>query len=191
MKTIKLSSIFLASILFLVACKSKTDNSSNSTIQENMDEIKSSTSTQGKVGRGKISVECNGKTYEINGICGAVNSMGTLTIAVPDDSFPAKTFTINFTNDKMPETTASYTIVSSVYDDKDASHVSIGYNDMRQEKSMIWEGDDKTGKLDFVVNGNEIKCSFSNLKLQPSVIYNKDDVAAPATASGELTIYKN
>jgi len=133
----------------------------------------------------------NGKTYEINGVCGAVTSMGTLTIAVPDDSFPAKVFTINFTNDKMPEATSSYSIVGSVYDDKDATHVSIGYTDMRQANPMIWESDNKTGKLDFTVNGNEIKCSFSNLSLQPNTMYNKGEVAAMATVSGDLIIYKN
>lgn len=185
-----LSYIFVFSVLF-TACKPKTDTSAADAIQENMDEIKSSTATQGTAGRGKISLQCNGKTYEINGVCGAVTSMGSLTIAVPDDSFPAKLFSINFTNDKMPETTSSYTIVKSVYDDKDANHVSIGYTDMRQAKPMIWESDNKTGKLDFIVNGNEIKCSFSNLQLQPNTMYNKGEVAAPATISGELTIYKN
>ena len=56
---------------------------------------------------------------------------------------------------------------------------------------MIWESDDNTGKLDFVVNGNEIKCNFSNLTLQPSMMYNKGELNATATVSGELTIYKN
>ncbi len=182
--------LFFACSLLMIACKSKTENTST-TIQENMDEIKSSTAEQGKAGKGKITLQCNRKTYEINGVCGAVTSMGSLTIAVPDDSFPAKLFSISFTNDKMPETSASYTIVGSVYDDKNAAHVSIGYTDMRQENPMIWESDSKTGKLDFAVNGNEIKCSFSNLTLQPNTMYNKGELAAPATISGELTIYKN
>jgi hypothetical protein len=92
--------IFACNLLF-IACKSnKTDSSETTTIQQNMDEIKSSTAEQGKAGKGKITLQCNGKTFEINGVCGAVTSMGTLTIAVPDDSFPAKTFTINFTTEK-------------------------------------------------------------------------------------------
>ncbi|HQV77991.1 MAG TPA: hypothetical protein PLJ42_04700 [Chitinophagales bacterium] len=185
-----LSYIFACSILF-TACKNNKTDSTETTIQQNMDEIKSSTAEQGKAGKGKIALQCNGKTYEINGVCGAVTSMGTLTIAVPDDSFPAKVFTINFTNDKMPEATSSYSIVGSVYDDKDATHVSIGYTDMRQANPMIWESDNKTGKLDFTVNGNEIKCSFSNLSLQPNTMYNKGEVAAMATVSGDLIIYKN
>jgi hypothetical protein len=188
----KLIVIFIAINLVLVSCKSnKTDSSETTTIQQNMDEIKSSTAEQGKAGKGKITLQCNGKTFEINGVCGAVTSMGTLTIAVPDDSFPAKTFTINFTTEKMPSATSSYTIVKSNFDDKDASHVSISYADMRSTSTMIWESDDKTGKLDFVVNGNEIKCSFSNLTLQASEFYNKGELNAKAMISGDLIIYKN
>ena len=182
--------LFACNILF-TACKSNKTDSAETTIEQNMDEIKSSTAEQGKAGKGKITLLCNGKTYEINGVCGAVTSMGTLTVAVPDDSFPAKTFMINFTNDKIPSATSSYTIVKSSIDDKDATHVSLSYADMRSTSTMIWESDDKIGKLDFVVNGNEIKCSFSNLTLQPSMMYNKGEQDAPATISGELTIYKN
>ena len=182
--------IFVSSILF-TACKSNKTDSAATTIEQNMDEIKSSTAEQGKAGKGKITLQCNGKTYEINGVCGAVTSMGSLTIAVPDDSFPAKTFMINFTNDKMPSTTSSYTIIKSKLDDKDANHVTLSYADMRSTSTMIWESDDKTGKLDFVVNGNEIKCSFSNLTLQASEFYNKGELNAKATISGDLTIYKN
>ena len=62
---------------------------------------------------------------------------------------------------------------------------------MRSTSTMIWESDSKTGKLDFIANGNEIKCNFENLALQPSLMYNKGELNAPATISGELTIYKN
>lgn len=185
-----LTYIFACSLLF-VACKSKKTDTSQTTVEQNMDEIKSSTAEQGKAGKGKISLQCNGKTYEINGVCGAVKSMGSLTIAVPDDSFPAKIFTISFKNDKLPETTSTYITKQYNIDDKDVSHIQIGYTDMRTALPMIWENDDNTGKLDFVVNGNEIKCSFSNLPLQPNMMYNKGEQNAEATISGELTIYKN
>ena len=186
----KITPILLACMcVFLLSCKNNTPTSTSA--DDVIQEAKETTAVVAKEGRGKISLQCNGKTYEINGVCGAVTSMGTLTIAVPDDSFPAKTFTINFTTDKMPETTSSYTLVGSVYDDKDATHASVSYTDMRRAHPMNWESDTNTGKLDFIVNGNEIKCSFSNLTLQPSMMYNKGDVDAPATISGELTIYKN
>lgn len=181
--------LFVCNLIF-IACKPKTDSSTN-TIEQNMDEIKSSTAEEGQAGKGKITLLCNGKTYKINGVCGAVTSMGSLTIAVPDDSFPAKLFSISFKNDKLPETSSSYVIKKYNIDDKDASHIQIGYADMRTALPMIWESDDNTGKLDFTVNGNEIKCSFSNLTLQPNEFYNKGELNAKATISGELTIYKN
>ena len=89
----------------------------------------------------------------------------------------------------MPSATSSYTIVKSNIEDKDDSHVSISYADMRSTSTMIWESDDKTGKLDFVVNGNEIKCTFSNLTLQPSMMYNKGEQDGTATISGNLIIF--
>lgn len=190
-KTTKSYLIIFASILFFTACKSNKTDSTETTIEQNMDEIKSSTAEQGKAGKGKITLLCNGKTYEINGVCGAVTSMGSLTIAVPDDSIPAKAFTINFTNENLPAATSSYKIVESVIDDKDASHISIGFSDMRTAQPMTWGSDSKSGSLDFAVNGNEIKCSFSNLTLQPNSFFNKGELNNPATVSGELTIYKN
>lgn len=191
MKTNKLITLIFACNLLFIACKSNKTDSVETAIEQNMDEIKSSTAEQGKAGKGKITLVCNGKTFEINGVCGAVTSMGSLTVAVPDDSIPAKTFTINFTTDKLPDATSTYKITKYNVDDKDASHVTVGYSDMRSTSTMIWESDDNTGKLDFVVNGNEIKCNFSNLTLQPSMMYNKGELNATATVSGELTIYKN
>ena len=98
---------------------------------------------------------------------------------------------INFTNENLPAATSSYKIVESVIDDKDASHVSVGFSDMRTAQPMTWGSDSKSGSLDFAVNGNEIKCSFSNLTLQPNSFFNKGELNNPATVSGELTIYKN
>ena len=176
MKTNKLITLIFACNLLFIACKSNKTDSIETAIEQNMD---------------KITLVCNGKTYEINGVCGAVTSMGTLTIAVPDDSFPAKLFSISFKNDKLPDATSTYKINKYSIDDKDANNVTVSYADMRSTSTMIWESDDNTGKLDFVVNGNEIKCNFSNLTLQPSMMYNKGELNATATISGELTIYKN
>ena len=191
MKTNKLITLIFACNLLFIACKSNKTDSVETAIEQNMDEIKSSTAEQGKAGKGKVTLKCNGKTFEINGVCGAVTSMGTLTIAIPDDSFPAKLFSISFKNDKLPDATSTYKINKYSIDDKDANNVTVSYADMRSTSTMIWESDDNTGKLDFVVNGNEIKCNFSNLTLQPSMMYNKGELNATATVSGELTIYKN
>ena len=178
----KIITFILGCSILFTGCKSNKTDGFEATIEQHMDEIKSSTAEQGQAGKGKITLICNGKTFEINGVCGAVTSMGSLTIAVPDDSFPAKTFTINFTTDKLPDATSTYKITKYSIDDKDANHVTVSYTDMRSTSTMIWESDDKTGKLDFAVNDNEIKCSFSNLTLQASEFYNKGDLNAKSNS---------
>ena len=48
----KLIVIFIAINLVLVSCKQKKTDDINTTIEQNMDEIKSSTAEQGKAGNG-------------------------------------------------------------------------------------------------------------------------------------------
>ncbi|GEP51559.1 hypothetical protein FNO01nite_22310 [Flavobacterium noncentrifugens] len=45
--------------------------------------------------------------------------------------------------------------------------------------------------MTFETNGNEIKCRFKNIKLQPSEVYNKGELNQPGTVSGEFNLYKN
>lgn len=156
-----------------------------------MDEIKETTYTQGKEGRGKITLSCAGNTLEINGVCGAVSSMGTVSIAVPDDKSPAKTFTISFKTDKLPSVSRTYDMVKSRYDDEIPDHIVVSFTDFSNGATNTWESGDATGKLKFDVEGNTIKCTFSNLKLYPNEFYNKGDLNNTATVSGELTLYRN
>jgi hypothetical protein len=52
--------LFACNILF-VACKSNKTDSTETTIEQNMDEIKSSTAEQGKAGKGKVTLNAMGK----------------------------------------------------------------------------------------------------------------------------------
>lgn len=177
---------YITCFLFLSCNNSK---SKSTTVEDVIQKAKETTAVVAKEGRGNISLQCSGKTYEINGVCGALTSMGSVSIVVKDDSTKLKVFTIDFSTDQLPTSSSSYKIIKNA-DDKDAHYVSIGYNDMRQPQ-MIWESDNATGKLDFTVNGDEIKCSFSNLKLQANEFFNKGELNNPAIVSGELTLYKN
>lgn len=182
--------LLLGSVLF-TACKSNNTENAATKVEEQVEEIKSTTAEQGKAGRGKITIVCNAKTYEINGVCGAVTTMGSLTIAIPDDSNNAKTFTLGFATDKLSEVSGSYTIVKSRNDAKDANLITVEFTDITDGSMFGWDSDDNSGKLDFTVNGNEINCKFSDIKLQPYAMYNKGEQNAPATASGEFTIVDN
>lgn len=186
----KAYTLLLSFVLLAVSCNSNPPPTKD-IIQDQLDEIKETTHTQGKEGRGKITMSCAGKTFEINGVCGAVVSMGTLTVAVPDDKAPTKTFTISFKTDKLPSASRSYDMVKSRFDDENPDHVVVSYSDFSHGATNTWESDDATGKLKFDVNGNTIRCTFSNLKLLPNEFFNKGDLNNTATVSGELTIYKN
>ena len=181
--------IFCTISILFTACKNKTNESK--TTENVIQEAHETTAVIAKEGRGKISLQYGSKTMEINGVCGAITTMGSIMIAVRDDSVPAQIFTISFATEKLPDVTTTYTILGSTYDVKGTNAVSMGYTDMGSAQKVCWSSDNKTGKLDFVVNGNEIKCTFSNLILQPNTLFNKDELDAPASVSGELTIYKN
>lgn len=184
--------IYLISIVCIsfTACKNKTNESKMA--EDIIQEAHETTAIIAKEGRGKISLQYgDGKTMEINGICGAITTMSTIMVAVRDDKVPAKVFTISFATEKLPDVTTTYTILGSTYDVKGTNAVSIGFADFSDAVKASWDSDKKTGKLDFVVNGNEIKCTFSNLPLQPNTLINNDEFDTPATVSGELTIYKN
>lgn len=179
---------YIVSILF-TACKSKTNETT--TVEGVIQEANETTAIIAKEGRGKISLQYGSKTMEINGVCGTITTMGSIMVVVRDDSMPAKAFTINFVSDKLPDATTTYSIVKSTSDDINAPEVSISYVNMSSDVKSSWSGNDKTGKLEFKVNGNEITCSFNNLTVQPDMLFNKGEFDTPASISGELTIYKN
>lgn len=183
--------IYLICIICIsfTACKGKTDE--NKIVEDVIQEANETTAIIAKEGRGKISLQYGDKTMEINGVCGAITTMNTIMVAVRDDKVPAKVFNINFATEKLPDVNTSYTILGSTYDVKGTNAVSIGFADFSDAVKASWDSDKETGKLDFVVNGNEIKCTFSNLPLQPNTLINSDEFDIPATVSGELTIYKN
>lgn len=181
--------IFCIISISFAACKNKTNESK--TADDVIQEAHETTAVIAKEGRGKISLQYGGKTMEINGVCGAITTMGSVKVAVRDDSVPAKIFTVSFATEKLPDVTTTYTILGSTYDVKGTNAVSIGFADFSDAVKASWDSDKETGKLDFVVNGNEIKCTFSNLPLQPNTLINNDAFEVPATVSGELTIYKD
>lgn len=185
-----LSIIFAISILF-VACKSKNNAEISDTLQDKVDDIVASHDVQGNKGFGKISLACNGNTYTTEGNCVTDENEDGISVMIINSSMPGKSFTINFPKGNLPKTNTSYTVVKSTQDKLEGNKISINYSDMKTDGSMIWDSDDKSGTVDFVVNSNEIKCTFANIILQPSDFYNKEAQNKPATLSGELTLNKN
>ena len=183
----------ITSIILLLLCIScKKDNTVN--VDKIVTDIKENTTVEANEGSGKIILNCNGTQIIAEGIAGAVTSMGELMIAIKDKTNPTKVFTINFNNEQFPENGKVYQIKPKDYtsDKNPANEVSVGLMEgLPNNKMNIWETKANSGTLQFTVKGNEIKCTLENIKLDPSPVYNADDLNKEGILSGQLTIYKN
>lgn len=183
--------LFLLNLLLvLVSCKKEDANTANELVTD----IKQNTEVVAKEGTGKVTLTCNGKQITADGICGAIITMGTLTIAVKDKTNPAKVFTVDFSTDKYPVDGMEYKVKPKDYtaEKNPDNEVSASFVEgLPNNKMNVWDPQAGSGSLVFSVKGNEIKCTFSNLKLQPSPVFNADDLKSEGTVSGEFTLYKN
>jgi len=177
-------------MLLFISCK----NESTNTTKEELTEVTENTAVTAKEGNGKVILSCNGKQITAEGICGGVMTMGTLTIAVKDKTNPAKAFMLDFNTDQYPENGKEYIIKPRDYtsDKKPENEVSVSFMEaLPNNKMNVWDAQASSGKLIFNVNGNEIKCTLKDIKLQPSTIYNAEDLQKEGIVSAELTLYKN
>jgi hypothetical protein len=53
-----------------------------------------------------------------------------------------------------------------------------------------WETKDGAGNVTLTVDGNKITCSFTNVPMDGSDVYNSDDLKGAATCTGSFTLYK-
>lgn len=183
------SLLFLAMALLVFSCK-KDDAT---TVDEAVANVRENTEVAAKEGTGKITLTCNGKQITAEGVCGGIITMGTLMFAVKDKTNPAKVFTIDFNTKDYPVDGKEYSIKPKDYtsDKNPENEVSVSFMEgLPNNKMNFWDPQAGSGKVVFSVNGNEIKCTLSNIKLQSS-IYNADDLKSEGTVSGEFTLYKN
>lgn len=180
--------LFLLAGIF-TACKQE------STVAEaSAAEVPTKMTAPAREGHGKITLQCGPQTLVIDGKCGGVTNTGEMIIAVQDQKVASKVFTISFNTIDYPQQGKIYTVRKSDFmseSKKPDNEIYIGFSEMTQQNQRDWSSDDASGTLQFQVNGNEIKCNFSHLKLQPSMAYNKGEFNNVGTASGEITFYKN
>lgn len=180
--------LFLAfAAISLVGCKEQVVN-------ERIDQIASETSATAGNGNGKIQLSSGSQMLSVEGECGGVTTMGELIITVKDKIVPSRVFTISFNTDQFPENGKVYTIKKSDYmseGKKQKSDVYIGFSEVSPNTQMDWSSDDQSGTIRFDVTGNEIRCMFKDIKLQPSEVYNKGELNQIGMVSGELHLYKN
>ena len=184
--------VFMSLLLgsLLLSCKDNhQDASATADVQPMPTEM-----VTAKEGSGKVTLQYGGKTQIVEGKCGGDTTSGDMIIAVQDKTVPAKIFTISFNGKDYPETGKAYIIRKSDFmsdKPKPANEVYIGFSEITQKNQMDWSSDDASGTLRFEASGDQIQCTFNNIKLQPSRMYNKGEMNQPATASGIVTFYKN
>jgi len=147
-----------------------------------------------KEGNGKVTLQCGSQTLVVDGKCGGVTTTGEMIVAVQDKDIPAKVFTISFNTLNYPQAGKIYTIKKSDYmseGKKPETDIYVAFSQITEKEQADWSSDDASGTLQFTTNGNEIKCKFSGIKLEPSAVYNKGENNSVGIASGEMTFYKN
>lgn len=182
--------MFLAVTVVLFSCKKEDATLVNDAVTN----IKENTKVIAQEGSGKITLNCNGKEIIAEGVCGGVVTMGTLIIAVKDKTNPAKAFTVSFSTPDFPENGKGYFIKPKDYTatNNPENEVSVSFIEgLPNNKMNVWDTQPTSGKLIFSVKDNEIKCQFTDIKLEPAKMYNADDLQGEGIVSGELTLYKN
>lgn len=181
--------LWLVTFAGILACKQE-----NPVAEASATDRQIQTAASVREGHGKITLQCGSQTLVVDGKCGGVTNTGEMIIAVQDKTVPSKVFTISFNTIHYPQNGKTYTVRKSDFiseGKKPDSEVYVGFSEMTPQSQMDWSSDDASGTLQFQVSGNEIKCKFSNLKLQPSMVYNKGELSGVGTASGEITLYEN
>ena len=174
----------------LASCKQEVKDDAKMTAQQPAAAL----TQMAKEGFGKVTLECGAQTLTVEGKCGGTTALGDMVIAVQDKTTPTKVFTITFNGKDYPESGKVYTIKKSDFMDqakKSASDIYVAFSEINQKNQMDWSSDDQSGTISFQANGNEITCTFKDIKLQPSIVYNKAGLDQAATASGTMTFYKN
>lgn len=174
------------------ACKQEENTTPE--MAETPEVVTSAPTEAAKEGHGKVELKCGSQTVVVEGKSGGDTTSGDMIIAVQDKDVPAKVFTISFNGKDYPQNGKVYHVKKSDFmseGKKPDNDVYCGFSEMTSKTQMDWSSDNNSGTIQFTVNGNEINCKFSNLKLQPSAMYNKGEFNNVGTASGEMTFYKN
>jgi hypothetical protein len=142
----------------------------------------------GKVGNGTATLVVNNSsstTYTVTGTC-TFNDYST-TISIVEGTNICSVIL----NEPLPTTTKTYTLVKSDFNDEDPTHATMGFSLVTNSSITDWSSDNSSGTVTLNVSGGAINCTFNNIVLQPSVVYNSGELANPARCSATFTVYRN
>jgi hypothetical protein len=177
-KLLRFSTIVLI-IISAVAC---SGNNEQPTTSDNTGNNNNNTTSQGK---GTVTLVCNGQTIVTSGNCNYSNIAEAIVIA--DSGNNANAVTINMEGG-LPTATKTYQLMDNV---SGTEHVTMSFTRFPTTGTMYdWETKDGAGSLTLTVEGNKITCSFTNVPMDGSDVYNPDELKGAATCSGTFTLYK-
>ncbi len=136
-------------------------------------------------GTGDVTLVCNSQTFTIAGNCN-YSSPGS-AIVIADANNNANVVTLNI-DGGLPTATKTYTMVDMV---SGSDNLSMSFTRFPSSGTMNdWETKDGAGILTMTVEGNKITCTFSNIPMDGSDIYNPEALMGEGLCSGSFTLYK-
>ncbi len=176
---IQFSTVVLLSISTMACSDGKQEDTSNTTVNNSTND--NAVTEQGK---GIGTLVSNGKTFVIAGNCNYSSPASVIVIADSSDNRNVVTFSIE---GGLPDHSKSYKLVDNV---SGSENLSMSFTRFPEKSMNNWETKDDAGSLDMTVEGNKITCTFSNIPMHGSDVYNPDDLKGNATCSGSFTLYK-
>ena len=179
-KLIRFSTAVLLSISAMSCGGSKQEeNTATST-----DNTTANTDNATQQGKGSVTLVCNGQTFVTAGNCNYSSPASAIVIADSTDNKNVVTLNIE---GGLPSASKTYKLVDVV---SGSENLSMSFTRFPDKAMNDWETKDGAGTLAMTVEGNKITCTFSNIPMVGSEIYNADGLKGPATCSGSFTLYK-
>jgi hypothetical protein len=148
----------------------------------------SNTNPPSQSGTGIATLHYGTDSLVIQGSCGATDDLGFWTIAIQDATTSTNIFTIALNTEELPSSTTQYTITES--SSTNENEVSMGFSLISNSTILDWSSDANSGTVTMVVNGDEVTCTFNNIPLQPSEVYNDGNYDQVGYVTGTMVFYR-
>ncbi len=179
-KLIQFSTAILLSISITACGDNKQEESTDSTTENNTADIENAT----QQGKGSVTLVCSGQTFVTAGNCNYSSPASAIVIADSTDNKNVVTLNIE---GGLPSASKTYKLVDVV---SGTENLSMSFTRFPDKSMNDWETKDGAGTLTMTVEGNKITCTFSNIPMVGSEIYNAEGLKGAATCSGSFTLYK-
>lgn len=191
MKTLlQISSVLLLSVSLLACSCNKpdattpagTNNGNNNNSGNNNGNNNGSNNNQ--QGTGSITLVCNGATFTNAGNCNYSSIAECIVVADANKNQNAFTFNLD---GGLPEKTTTYIIAD---DASGTEKASMSFVQFPGSKMINWESGDINATVTLTVEGSKITCTFKDVPMEPSMVYNPDSLSHQGLCSGSFTLYK-